>query len=157
VGNVVHDQPGGGIICDVGKLQDLDYANRFKLPGVVKNVVFRNGEHGPSILCSGGAKQFPVKCVGNLVYDAGGIGIDLSKDGVCIVEDNVVSGAGAPGIRVDGATVVRLNRNKVTGAKAPGFIIKNGGKVLEMFANVSDLNKGPRFVLSNGSIADPDV
>jgi hypothetical protein len=98
-----------------------------------------------------------VKCIGNLVYDAGWIGIDLSKDGVCIVEDNVVSGAGAPGIRIDGATVVRLNRNRVTGAKAPGFIIKNGGNVLEMVANVSDLNKGPRFVLRNGSIADPDV
>ncbi|MBW1896010.1 MAG: protein kinase [Deltaproteobacteria bacterium] len=157
VGNVVHDQPGGGILCDVGKLQDLDRAKRFKLPSVVKNVVFRNGEHGPSILCSGGAKEFPVKCVGNLIYDAGWIGIDLSKDGVCIVEDNVVSGAAAPGIRVDGATVVRLNRNKVTGAKAPGFVIKNGGNVLEMVANVSDLNKGPRFVLSNGFIADPDA
>jgi hypothetical protein len=157
IGNVVHDQPGGGILCDVGKLEKIDRMEHLRLPSLVKNVVFRNGEHGPSILCGGGNKEFPVKCVGNLIYDAGFVGIDLAREGVCIVEDNVVAGAAAPGIRVDGATVVKLNRNKVTGAQAPGFIIKNGGNVLEMVSNVSDLNKGPRFVLRNGRIADPDV
>ena len=157
IGNVVHDQPGGGILCDVGKSQYLDRSERPRLPSIVKNVVFHNGEHGPSILCGGGTTETPVQCLGNLIYDTGWVGIDLSKDGVCIVEDNVVSGAAGPGIRVNGATVVKLNRNKVTGANAPGFIIKNGGNVLEMVANVSDQNKGPRFVLSDGTIAEPDL
>jgi class 3 adenylate cyclase/tRNA A-37 threonylcarbamoyl transferase component Bud32 len=156
IGNIVHDQPGGGILLDVGRYQDVDDARRPpQLPGVLQNLVFRCGEHGPSILCGGGTRGAPVRCVGNLVYDAGWIGIDLLKDGVCIVEENAVFGAAAPGIRVDGATVVKLNRNKVTGANAPGFIIKNGGEVLEMVANVSDLNKGPRFVLRNGTIGEP--
>jgi serine/threonine protein kinase len=157
IGNVVHDQPGGGILCDAGKPQEPGISTDVKTPSIVKNVLFRNGEHGPSILCGGGAARAPVLCSGNLIYDAGWIGIDLLKDGVCIVEDNVVSRAAAPGIRVDGATVVRLNRNRVTGANAPGFIIKNGGNVMEMEANVSDMNKGPRFVLRNGTIGEPDV
>jgi len=63
----------------------------------------------------------------------------------------------APGIRVNGATLVRLNRNEVTGASGPGFLIKNGGKVLEMVANASDLNKGPRFILRDSTISDPDA
>ncbi|MDY6986566.1 MAG: protein kinase [Thermodesulfobacteriota bacterium] len=157
MGNVVHDQPGGGILCDAGRPQALDGTGPPMQPTILKNVVFRSGEHGSAILCGGGTTESPVRCAGNLIYDAGWVGIDLLKDGICTVEDNVVSGAAGPGIRVDGATVVKLNRNKVTGANAPGFIIKNGGNVLEMVANVSDQNKGPRFVLRNATIAKPDL
>ncbi len=157
IGNIVHEHPGGGILCDAGKPKDMGGTIRFSSPSIEKNVVYRNGEHGPSILCSGGGKEVPIRCVGNWVYDAGWIGIDFSKDAVCIVEDNVVSGTKAPGIRVNGATLVRLNRNEVTGASGPGFLIKNGGKVLEMVANASDLNKGPRFMLRDSTISDPDA
>jgi hypothetical protein len=157
VGNVVHDHPGGGILCNVGQPKRQSGKMPLSSLRIEKNLVYCNGEHGPSILCSGGTKGVPIWCVGNWVYDAGWIGMDFSKDAVCIVEDNVVSGAKAPGIRVDGATVVRLNRNEVTRASGPGFLIKNGGKVLEMVANASDLNKGPRFILRDSTISDPDA
>jgi len=51
-----------------------------------------------------------------------------------------VSGSAGAGIAIDGATAVRLNGNKVTRADAPGFVIRDGGKVLEMVGNAAYSN-----------------
>ena len=95
----------------------------------------------------------PVKFIGNFVYDAGAVGIGLTNNAVCIVEDNVVSGSGSPGIVVSGATALKLNRNKVTGAQAPGFMIASDAHVLEMIGNAAEGNRGPRFMLRGATIS----
>jgi hypothetical protein len=66
----------------------------------------------------------------------------------------MVAGSAGAGISIDGATAIRLNRNKVTRADAPGFVVRDEAKVLEMVGNAADLNRGPRFMLRNGTIAD---
>jgi hypothetical protein len=156
IGNIIHNHPGEGIFFDAFIPVAPRASKSRGSPKIINNVIYSNGANGLSISNSGQGRSMPIRCSGNLVYEAGWIGIDLAKGAVCIVEDNIVYNAGAPGIRVDGASVIRLNRNKVIGANGPGFIIKNGGNVMEMLANISDLNKGPRFVLRKGKIAGLD-
>ena len=157
VGNIIHDNPGGGILSKIGDPQGIHHIDRPTHPTVVKNVVYRNGKLRPAISCGGGgSRQLPVQFIGNFVYDAGSVGIGLSKNAVAIIEENIVSGSSAPGIAVNGATALKLNRNKVTGARGPGFVITKGATVVEMVQNVSDSNKGPRFMLRNSSINAPD-
>ncbi|MHC4960181.1 MAG: right-handed parallel beta-helix repeat-containing protein [Planctomycetota bacterium] len=154
IGNIVHDNPGGGILCRTGKRQGAHGIDRRAHPTVSRNVVYRNGKVRAAIACSGGGTQStPVRFVGNFVYDAGLVGIGLSRGAVGIVEGNIVSGSGAPGIAINAATALKLNRNGVTGAKGPGFIVVDGAKVLEMLGNAADGNAGPRFLLRGGTIA----
>jgi parallel beta-helix repeat protein len=80
----------------------------------------------------------------------------LSNGAIGILEENTVSGSGGPGIAVNGATALKLNRNNVTGADASGILIINGAKVLEMLGNAAYANRGPRFMLRDSTIADPD-
>jgi hypothetical protein len=157
IGNIVHDNPGGGVLSKIGDPQGTHHIDRPTHPTVVKNVVYRNGKLRPAISCGGaGSRQLPVQFIGNFIYDAGGVGIGLSKNAVGIVEENIVSGSRAPGIAVNGATALKLNRNKVTGAGGPGFIITKDATVVEMVENVSDANKGPRFMLRSGTIGAQD-
>jgi len=153
IGNIVHDNPGGGILCKPGLPQGAHPIDRPAQATVERNVVYGNGEVRPAISCDGGGTmRTPVRFVGNFVYDAGLAGISLSNGAVGIVEDNLVSGSGGSGIAVSGATALKLNRNGVTGAGGPGFTIADGAKVLEMVDNVADANAGPRFLLRDGTI-----
>jgi len=156
IGNLVHDNPGGGILSRAGAPQGAHPIDKPAHPIVERNVVYRNGNVRPAISCgAGGSKQAPVRFIGNFIYDAGLAGIGLSKRAVAIIEDNVVSGAAASGIAIHDATALRLNRNRVTGAKGPGFTIVSGAAILEMVGNAADGNEGPRFLLRDGTIADP--
>lgn len=157
IGNIVHDNPGGGMLSKVGAPQGTHPIDRPTHPTVSKNVVYSNGKLRPAISCNGGGSmRTPVRFVGNFVYDASPIGMGLSKGATGILEENIVSGSAGPGIAVNGSTALKLNRNQVTGAEAPGIFIVNGAKVLEMVGNVADSNRGPRFMLRDSTIADPD-
>jgi parallel beta-helix repeat protein len=154
LGNIVHDNPGGGILSQVGDPQGSHHIDRPTHPRVMKNVIFRNGDARAGISCNGGgSRETPVRFIGNFIYDAGAVGIGLSNSAVAIVEDNIVSGSGAPGIAVNNATALKLNRNQVTGARGPGFMIVEGATVVEMVGNAADSNQGPRFMLRGGTIA----
>jgi hypothetical protein len=156
VGNIVHDNPGGGILCKKGEPQGVHPIDRPTHPTIMKNVVYRNGETRPQIASDGGGSDStPVSFVGNFVYDAGAVGIAIRNGAVGIIEKNVVSGSEAPGIAINGATALKLNHNKVTGANAPGFVIKAGSSVLEMVGNAADANLGPRFMLRDATIVAP--
>jgi hypothetical protein len=153
IGNIVHDNPGGGILSKGGEPQGIHPIDRPTHPTVMKNVVYHNGQTRPQIGCDGGGSDStPVCLVGNFVYDAGAVGIGIKDSAVAIIEKNLVSGSEAPGIAVNGATALKLNYNKVTGANAPGFVIKAGSNVLEMVGNASDSNLGPRFMLRDATI-----
>jgi len=154
IGNIVHDNPGGGILCKTGAPQGKYHIDRPTHPTIIKNVVYDNGSNRPGISCNGsGSEATPVKIIGNYVYNPGLTGIGLQKGAVGIIEDNMVAGSKLPGIAVNGSTALRLNRNEVTGTKeGPGFVIVNGAVVREMIGNAADLNKGPRFVLGGGTI-----
>ena len=170
IGNIVHDNPGGGILCKGGASQGKYQIDRPTHPTIIKNVVYDNGSSRPGIACNGsGSEKMPVKIIGNYVYynsELIGIGlqkgpvgiiednmvIGLQKGSVGIIEDNMVAGSKLPGIAVNGSTALRLNRNKVTGTKkAPGFTVVNDGKVHEMLDNASYSNYGPRFMISNNA------
>ncbi len=156
IGNIIHDNPGGGILSKVGDPQGVHHIDRPTHPTLVKNVVYDNGKLRPAISSGGGgSRQMPVRIIGNFVYNAGAVGIALSRGAVGILEENIVSDSGAPGIAINGSTALKLNHNKVTRAKAPGFVIANGSKVLEMIGNSADSNHGPRFLLRGSTIARP--
>jgi hypothetical protein len=150
IGNINHDNPGGGIICKGGASQGKYHIDRPTHPTIMKNVVYDSGSIRPGISCnSSGSETMPVKIIGNYVYNPGLVGIGLQEGTVGIIEDNMVAGGKLPGIAVNGSTALRLNRNKVTGKReAPGFEILNGANVREMVGNAADSNQGPpRFVL----------
>jgi len=154
IGNINHDNPGGGINCKVGAPQGKYHIDRPTHPTIMKNVVYDSGSIKPGISCDGsGSETMPVKIIGNYVFNSGLTGIGLQNGSVGIIEDNMVAESNLSGISVKGSTALRLNRNKVTGTKeAPGFVIVNRGKVRKMIGNASDSNKGPRFVIGRDEI-----
>ncbi len=157
IGNIVHDNPGGGIQCGVGEPQGTHGIDRPTHPTVMKNVLYQNGKLRPAISSGGGgSRKTPVRFVGNFIYDTGNVGIALQENAFGIIEDNIVSGTAGPGIAVNSSTALKLNHNKVKGATGPGFVIRGGAKVLEMVGNAADSNSGPRFMLRESTIADPD-
>ena len=153
IGNINHDNPGGGINCKVGAPQGKYHIDRPTHPTIMKNVVYDSGSIQPGISCDGsGSETMPVKIIGNYVFNSGLTGIGLQNGSVGIIEDNMVAESNLSGIAVNDSTALRLNRNKVTDTKeAPGFVIVNGGKVHKMIGNASDSNEGPRFVITNGA------
>src|SRR5210317_1155809 len=154
IGNIVHDNPGGGILSKPGAPQGKYQIDRPTHPTIIKNVVYDNGSIRPGIACNGsGSETMPVKIIGNYVFNSGLVGIGLEKGSVGIIEDSMVVGSRIHGINVNGSTALRLNRNRVTVTKeAPGFVIVNGGKVSEMIGNASDSNNGPRFLIGSDGI-----
>jgi len=155
VGNIVHDNPGGGILSRKGDPQGAHPIDRPTHPTVERNVVYGNGKVRGGIACGGGGStRTPVRFIGNFIYDAGLAGIGLSRGAVGIIEDNVVAGSGTSGIAINDATALKLNRNRVTGAKGPGFVFVDGAKILEMIGNAASENAGPRFVLRGGKIGE---
>jgi hypothetical protein len=155
IGNIVYGNVGGGILCKVGASQGKHHIDRPSHPTIKNNVVYDNGSSRPQISCrGGGSMEMPVKIIDNYVYNAGLVGIALSKGAVGIIRGNMVSDSERPGITVNGSTALKLNYNKVTRTKnAPGFVISNGAVVREMKGNAADSNKGPRFMLKSGTIS----
>jgi parallel beta-helix repeat protein len=152
IGNINHDNPGGGILCQEGTTQGMYHIDRPTHPIIMKNVVYDSGSIRPGIACNkSGSETMPVKIIGNYVFNSGVAGISLQIGSVGIIEDNMVVRSNNPGISVHDSTALRLNRNKVTGTKqSPGFAIVNGANIHEMIGNASDSNRGPRFVLGSG-------
>jgi parallel beta-helix repeat protein len=154
IGNIVHDNPGGGILSKVGDPQGEHHIDRPTHPTIMKNVVYQNGDVRAAISCNGaGSSELPVRFIHNFIYEYSCAGIGVSEGGVCIVEENIVSGTQDPGIVVNNATALKLNRNKVAGSMAPGFVFMKGATVVEMLGNAVDGNMGPRFMLRGGNIA----
>jgi hypothetical protein len=155
IGNVVHENPGGGILSKTGDPQGIHPVDRPAHPTITNNVVFQNGPSRPAISARGvGSRETPVRVIGNVVYDAGAVGIGFSSGSTGVIEKNTVSGSGAPGIEIIGSVVLALNANQVTGARGPGILIGRGAEVFEMSGNTADRNKGPRFLLRDGIIHD---
>ena len=153
IGNLVHDNPGGGILCRVGVAQGAHPVDRRARPVVERNVVYRNGADRPAISCSGGGTaETPVRFVGNVVFDAGQSGIGLSDGSVGVIEDNLVSGSKGAGIAVHGASALRLNGNRVTGASGPGIVLVAGARILEMKGNAGPdyMVRGAKFGETSG-------
>ncbi|MFC1853658.1 right-handed parallel beta-helix repeat-containing protein [candidate division CSSED10-310 bacterium] len=156
IGNIVHNNPGGGILCKVGAPQGIHSIDRPTFPTIKMNVVYNNGQLRPAISCNGaGSEQMPVRIIGNYVFHSGLVGIALRDGARAIIEENMVSDSKLPGIAIRASKALKLNRNKVTRSReAPGFAIVKGAVVLEMVGNASDSNKGPRFMLKNGTIPE---
>jgi hypothetical protein len=155
-GNLVHGNPGGGILSKVGDPQGKHPIDRPTHPTVMHNVILHNSDTRPAIACDGGgSNSTPVCFVGNFVYNAGAVGIALKDGAVGIIQENLVVGSEAPGIAINGATALKVNYNQVIKSNAPGFVIKAGANVLEMVGNAAQETLGPRFMLRNSIIANP--
>ncbi len=155
LGNIVHHNPGGGILCKQGSPQGSHPIDRRTHPSIIKNVVYDNGSVRPGISASAcGTMTTPVRIVGNSIYRAGLTGIGLSDGSVAIIDDNLVVGSGKVGIAIKGSTVLHLNRNRVRESRqGPGIAIVNGSRILQMEGNISLANMGPRFVAEKGAFA----
>jgi len=154
IGNIVHDNPGGGILCRAGAPQGLHHVDRSTHPTIMKNVVYNNGSSRAGISCrSAGSPEMPVQFLGNYVYETGLVGIAMTDGSTGIIEDNTVSGGRLPGIAINDSTALKLNRNKVTGIQeSPAIIMVNGAVIQEMIGNAAETDNGPRFLLRDGTI-----
>jgi parallel beta-helix repeat protein len=154
LGNIVHDNEGGGILCMTGDPQGAHPIDGPTHPTIEANVVYSNGgDKRPQIgSTSAGSLEYPVRVIGNYVYQSGVVGMGFQAGAVVMVEGNRVSGAARPGISINGSTALTLNNNQVTGADAPGFVIISGASVKQMQGNAASGNKGPRFMLRDSTI-----
>jgi hypothetical protein len=163
IGNIVHDNPGGGILSKEGASQGKHQIDRPTHPTIINNVVFDNGSSRPGIACNGsGSETMPVKIIGNYVYyNSELIGIGLQKGPVGIIEDNMVIGLqkGSVGIIEDNmviglqkGSVGIIEDNMVAGSKLPGIAV-NGSTALRLNRNkVTDTKHAPGFVIVNGAV-----
>ncbi len=153
VGNVVHDNPGGGILCEEGPAEGKHPIDRPTHPTIRANVVLRNAKAQPCIGArDAGSLELPVVIVGNSVYDPSANGIGVVGRSFAVVEANRVRGGTPSGIAVHGATVLRLDRNEVTGADQAGFSLVAGATVRQMVGNAAAGSDGPRFVVRDATV-----
>ena len=157
IGNIVHGNPGGGILCKQGAPQGRFPVDRRPHPDISGNVIYDNGSVRPGISASAcGTAKTPVRIIGNSIYRAGLVGIGLSDGSVALVDDNLVVGSRQAGIAIKGSTVLQLDRNRIRDTRrGPGIAMVNGSRVLQMKGNISEANMGPRFVAGRGTFALP--
>jgi len=155
IGNIVHGNPGGGILAQKGVKQGKHAVDRPTHPTVMKNVIYDNGEKRPAITGQhAGSTEMPLVIIGNFVYTTGTTAIGISDKAVGIIENNLINNGKDPAIAVNASTALKLNHNKVGGKKeTPGIIIVNGGVVEEMIGNSVDIGKDtPRFLVDKDSV-----
>lgn len=154
IGNIVHDNPGGGILCSSGAPQGKYPINRRTHPQMKHNVVYNSGPIRSGISCSdSGSVEMPVQFIKNFVYGSQMSGIGFRNNAVGIIEGNMVANSRLSGISVNNSTVLRLNRNRVTGTQqGAGITIVNEAVIKEMIGNASDSNNGLRFMVNNGKV-----
>ena len=153
VGNIVHDNPGGGIKAKDGARQGRHSIDRPTHPVILNNVVYDNGSEQTGISCrTAGSIETPIIISGNYVYRATAVGIGLSKNSVGIVADNMVMHSEYPNIAINGSIALKLNRNKILGfGNAPGIAIVNKSVVNEMIGNGVENGERPRFMVDKES------
>lgn len=153
IGNIVHDNPGGGIMAKTGARQGKYGIDRRTRPTILKNVLYDNGKKRPGISCqSCGTRETPVVISGNYVYRPTGVGVGLVKKSVGIIEDNMIMHSQEPNISINNSLVLKLNRNKVIGNEnSPGITIVNGSTVFEMIGNAVENGEVPGFMVDRKS------
>lgn len=153
IGNIVHDNPGGGILAKGGIHQGKYGIDRPTHPTLSYNVVYDNGANKPGISCQkAGSKEAPVIFRSNYVFRSASVGIGLSKGSLGIVEDNYVLHSAKPNIAINGSELLKLNRNKIIGlGKSPGITIVNNSVVHEMIGNDVENGETPRFMVDKTS------
>ena len=153
IGNIVHDNPGGGIMAKTGALQGKYGIDRKTHPTIRNNVIYDNGRRKPGISCkNAGSLETPIVISNNYVYRATGVGIGLRENSIGIVEDNMVMHSQGPDISINNSIVLKLDGNKIIGlATAPGITIVNGSTVHEMIGNAVENGKLPRFMVDHKS------
>ena len=153
IGNIVHDNPGGGIMAKTGAPQGKYAIDRRTHPIIRNNVIYDNGRKKPGISCkNAGSRETPIIISNNYVYRATGVGIGLSKNSIGIVEDNMVMHSRGPNISINGSIALKLNGNKIIGLEnSPGMTIVNGSTVYEMTGNTVENGTLPRFMVDHGS------
>lgn len=154
IGNIVHDNPGGGIMAKEGARQGMYPINRPTHPTIKANVIYGNGEEKPGISAmTAGSDEMPVVISGNYVYRATAVGIGLIKNSVGIIEDNKVMHSEQPDIDINGSVALKLNGNEVLArGEIPGIAIVNNSAVYEMKGNAVDNGEGPRFMVDKKSV-----
>lgn len=153
IGNIVHDNPGGGIMAKTGARQGRHGIDRLTHPTLLNNVIYDNGSNKPGISCqNAGSFETPITIRGNYVYRATSVGIGLSRNSVGIIEDNMVMHSKHPNISINGSIAVKLNRNKILGpGDSPGITIVNESVVYEMIGNGVENGERPRFMVDKES------
>lgn len=153
IGNIVHDNPGGGIMAQKGSPQGKYGVDRPTHPTISNNVVFDNGSNKPGISCrSAGSLETPIRINSNYVYRATSVGIGISKNSVGIIEDNMVMHSKYPNITINGSIALKLNRNKILGlGYTPGITIVNKSVVHEMIGNGVENGESLRFKVEGSS------
>lgn len=154
IGNIVHDNPGGGILAQQGDPQGKYQVDRPTHPSILHNVIYDNGADKPAVGgMTLGDKSGPIVIRGNYIYSSGTTGIGISDNSFAVIEENNITGAKDPAIAVTGSTVLKLNNNNISNTNgSPGIAIINGSLVLEMIGNGVDTNNdSPRFLVDRES------
>jgi len=154
IGNIVHHNPGGGILCKTGQPQGKYHVDRLPYPAMTQNVIYDNGQTRPAIAAEGaGTDKNPLRITGNFIYNPGLLGIGISNNSAAIIEDNMIAKDNQPGIAVNGSLALKLNRNKITSTTdIPGILVINHGIVREMVGNTVEGDYfGPTVIIGEGS------
>ncbi|MDH3348086.1 MAG: right-handed parallel beta-helix repeat-containing protein [Desulfobulbaceae bacterium] len=158
IGNIVHDNPGGGILGQKGEPQGKYPVDRPTHPSIMHNVIYDNGEDKPAVGGMNlGAETSPIVIRGNYIYSSGTTGIGISDSSFAIIEENYISQAKDPAIAVTGSIVLKLNNNYISSTNgSPGIAIINSAQVREMIGNNVDTNNdAPRFLVDRESRVSP--
>ena len=76
LGNIVHHNPGGGILTGKGVPQGKYPIDKPTAPLITQNIVYSNAEEKPGIgNDAAGSKEFPVRIIENIVTKERAVGI----------------------------------------------------------------------------------
>ena len=154
--NIVHNNPGGGILAMKGDPQGRYHIDKPTSPLITQNILYSNAKERPGLgNNSAGSKEFPVRIIENHVQRERAVGIGLMNGGVSVVEENVIEQTGSVGIAVNGSTVLKLNRNKITKTGGPGIALVFGSKIYEMKKNIVTDTRGPNIVNRGSEVVTP--
>ncbi len=153
IGNIVHDNPGGGIMAKGGTRQGRHSIDKPTHPTILNNVIYGNGDKKPAISCQkAGSVKTPIIISGNYIYKSTSVGIGVSKNSVGIIEGNMVMHSAQPNITINESIALKLNRNRILGLdNSPGITIVNGATVHEMIDNGVENGESPRFMVDKKS------
>lgn len=153
IGNIVHDNPGGGIMAQKGMRQGKFGVDRKTHPTIIKNIIYNNGDKRPAITGKeSGSLEMPIIIKSNFIYNSGSVGVGITENSVGIIEENMVTETKQPAVTVNKSIGLKLNHNKVTNAdNSPGITIVNDSVVYEMVGNAVENDNSPRFLVDKSS------
>jgi len=138
-GNLTYNNGVSGIaVGTTPEVSDVPYSI------VANNICYREGRDGIYVRCNRltvqantiaeavrhgiyHAKGYDVAYLGNVIYNPGGVGIEVDRHGRVVIEGNLISGAGGRGIDIYRCPEAVIRGNIVRRCGSHGIHVRNDG------------------------------